>query len=106
LPVASAVRDLEMAPLIAVDEHGVRLNGVLEAEAAELTQEDWKISRLHDDLVTLKNNHKLLHPSEEFSGVVVVRADREIDFVLLKRVLHSCQVAGYPQAQLLVQRKL
>jgi biopolymer transport protein ExbD len=97
-----------MAPVIAVDEHGVQLNGSPEADADELSQEntvDWKLAKLHDDLVTLKNNHKLLHPSEGWSGTVLVRADRELDFRLLKKILYSCQVAGYPQVQLLVQKK-
>jgi hypothetical protein len=105
LPVASVTRDLESAPLVAVDEHGVQLNGVPVAALAQLDGDDWKIPDLHDQLVTLKNNFKLLHPSEKFSGTVIVLADREISFRILKRILYSCRVADYPNVDFIVQQK-
>src|SRR5581483_6902633 len=67
LPEAQNFKELEQAPIIAVSHDSVTLNGIMEADATELNQEqtaDWKIPKLHDDLVTLKNNYKLLHPSD------------------------------------------
>jgi hypothetical protein len=91
------------APIIAVDDGGVFLNG---APVGTLDgRADWKISELHDDLVTLKHNFKLLHPSEGFDGTVIVYADRELDFKSLKRVILSCNVAGYPNVQLIVEER-
>jgi biopolymer transport protein ExbD len=108
LPEAQNFKDLEQAPIIAVAADSVTLNGAMEADAAELNQEnttDWKIAKLHDDLVTLKNNYKLLHPSENFAGTVVVQADRNVDFKVVKKVMYSCAVAGYGNVNFAVQQK-
>ena len=106
LPEAQNFKDLEQAPIIAVAQDSVTLNGAMEADAAELNQEnttDWKIAKLHDDLVTLKNNYKLLHPSENFAGTVIVQADRNVDFKVVKKVMYSCAVAGYGNVNFAVQ---
>jgi biopolymer transport protein ExbD len=108
LPEAQNFKDLEQAPIIAVAADSVTLNGAMEADASELNQEnttDWKIAKLHDDLVTLKNNYKLLHPSENFAGTVIVQADRNVDFKVVKKVMYSCAVAGYGNVNFAVQQK-
>jgi biopolymer transport protein ExbD len=108
LPEAQNFKDLEQAPIIAVAKDSVTLNGAMEADANELNQEntsDWKIAKLHDDLVTLKNNFKLLHPSENFAGTVIVQADRNVDFKVIKKVMFSCAVAGYGNVNFAVQQK-
>src|SRR3954469_14946292 len=98
LPEALNFKDLEQAPIIAVSKESVTLDGRMVADAAVLNQEntsDWKINDLHDQLVTLKNNYKLLHPSEDFKGLVIVQADKGVDFKVIKKVMYSCGVAGY-----------
>src|SRR5215831_15750447 len=68
LPEATNFKDLERAPVVAVSKDSVTLDGRNVANAEQLNAEnnaDWKITDLHDQLVTLKNNYKLLHPSEE-----------------------------------------
>jgi biopolymer transport protein ExbD len=101
LPEASVVNDLEPAPVIALDGHGVFLNGMPVGEAAGA---DWKIPELHDYLVTLKNNYKLLHPNEPWHGVALLAADRDTPFETVRRVLYTLEVAGYPRTQLTVER--
>jgi biopolymer transport protein ExbD len=108
LPEAQNYRDLEQAPIIAVSKESVTLDGRPVADAAELNQEntvDWKITKLHDELVTLKNNYKLLHPSDEFKGMVIVQADRMVDFKVVKKVMYSCAIAGYQNVNFAVQQK-
>jgi biopolymer transport protein ExbD len=108
LPEAQNFKDLEQAPIIAVAQDSVTLNGAMEADATELNQEnttDWKIAKLHDDLVTLKNNYKLLHPSETFAGTVIVQADRNVDFKVVKKVMFSCSLAGYSNVNFAIQQK-
>jgi biopolymer transport protein ExbD len=56
---------------------------------------DFKIADLHDKLVTLKNNYKLLHPSEEFNGIAIVQSDKNVEFKMLKKIMYSIAVAGY-----------
>ncbi len=108
LPEAQNFKDLEQAPIIAVSRESVTLDGRLVANAEQLNTEntvDWKITDLHDQLVTLKNNFKLLHPSEPFAGTVIVQADKNVDFKIVKKVMYSCAVAGYANVNFAVQQK-
>lgn len=109
LPEAMNYKDLEQAPIIAISKDSVTLNGEPKADAAELNKEtglDWKIPQLHDDLVVLKNNFKLLHPDpSEWKGLVIVQADRAIDFKVIKKVMYTCAVAGYNNVNFAVTQK-
>ena len=108
LPEAQNFRDLEQAPIIAVSKDSVTLDGRMVADATVLNQDntaDWKIVELHDTLVTLKNNYKLLHPSDEWKGMVIVQADKGVDFKVIKKVMYSCSMAGYQNVNFAVQQK-
>ena len=102
-------KDLEQAPIIAVSRDSVTLNGDPKADSQELSREntvDWKIPQLHDDLVVLKNNFKLLHPNpEDWKGLVIVQADKNIDFKVIKKVMYTCAVAGYNNVNFAVQSR-
>lgn len=108
LPEALNYRDLEQAPIIAISRDAVTLNGEPKADAAELAKEstiDWKIPQLHDDLVVLKNNFKLLHPNaEDWKGLVIVQADKMVDFKVIKKVMYTCAVAGYANVNFAVNQ--
>jgi biopolymer transport protein ExbD len=108
LPEAMNFKDLEQAPIVAVSRESVTLDGRQVADSAELNKEntaDWKINDLYDQLVTLKNNYKLLHPSDEFKGLVIVQADKNVDFKVIKKVMYSCGTAGYQNVNFAVQQK-
>lgn len=109
LPEATNFRDLEQAPIISVSRDSVTLNGDPKADSADLIKEggtDWKIPQLHDDLVVLKNNFRLLHPNpEDFKGIVIVQADKNIDFKVIKKVMYTCAVAGYNNVNFAVQSR-
>jgi biopolymer transport protein ExbD len=108
LPEAQNFRDLEQAPIIAVSKDSVTLNGRMVADASVLNTDntaDWKIVELHDEMVTLKNNYKLLHPSDEWKGMVIVQADKGVDFKVIKKVMYSCAMAGYQNVNFAVQQK-
>jgi biopolymer transport protein ExbD len=109
LPEAQNFKDLEQAPIIAVSKESVTLDGRMVANAEQLNAEntaDWKITDLHDQLVTLKNNYKLLHPSEgDKFNTVIVQADKNVDFKVIKKVMYSCAVAGYVNVNFAVQQK-
>jgi hypothetical protein len=102
LPVASQVRELEQAPVIAVSDEQITING---SPVGTPGGDDWKVPDLHDYLVTLKNNFKLLHPGEHFHGTVLIAAEENIGFATLKQILVSCELAGYPDAHLLVRKR-
>jgi biopolymer transport protein ExbD len=66
---------------------------------------DFKIADLHDKLVTLKNNYKLLHPSEDFNGIAIIQADKNVQFKMLKKVMYTAAVAGYQNVNFAVTPK-
>ena len=42
---------------------------------------------------------------ENFNGTVIVQADKNIDFKVIKKVMYSCAVAGYKNVNFAVQQK-
>ena len=109
LPDATNWTDLERAPVIGVSKDVVTLDGAQVASAEELLKDsttgDFKISELHDKLVTLKNNYKLLHPGEDFNGIAIIQSDKNVEFKALKKVMYSVAVAGYQNVSFAVQPK-
>jgi biopolymer transport protein ExbD len=109
LPEAQNWTDLERAPVIALSRDVVTLDGVQVATGDDVAKDpttgDMKITELHDRLVTLKNNYKLLHPNEEFNGIAIIQADKNIEFKALKRVMYSASVAGYNNVNFAVQSR-
>ena len=109
LPDAQNWTDLERAPVIGVSKDVVTLDGSQVATADDLLKDsstgDFKIAELHDKLVTLKNNYKLLHPGEDFNGIAIVQSDKNVEFKALKKVMYSIAVAGYQNVNFAVQPK-
>jgi len=91
LPDAQNWTELERAPVIGVSKDVVTLDGSQVATADDLMKDsatgDFKIAELHDKLVTLKNNYKLLHPSEEFNGIAIIQSDKNVEFKMLKKIM-------------------
>ncbi len=109
LPDAQNWTDLERAPVIALSQEVVTLDGNQIATMDQLMQDntsgDFKIPELFDMLVTFKNNYKLLHPTEPFGGVAIVQSDRNVEFKALRKVMFTAQVAGYNNVNFAVAPK-
>jgi biopolymer transport protein ExbD len=109
LPDAQNWSDLERAPVIGVTKDVVTLDGHQVATAEELMKDsatgDAKIPELSDQLVTAKNNYKLLHPTEEFKGVCIIQADKAVEFKMLRKVMFSAATAGYQNVNFAVTPK-
>jgi biopolymer transport protein ExbD len=67
---------------------------------------DFKIAELHDKLVTLKNNYKLLHPGEDFNGIAIIQSDKGVEFKVIKKIMYSASVAGYQNVNFAVIPKI
>ncbi len=110
LPDAQNWAELERAPVVAISKDVVTLNGSQVATMDELGKEsatgDFKITELHDQLVTLKNNWKLLRPNEDFNGIAIIQADKKVEFKALRKVMFSAQVAGYNNVNFAVTPKV
>ena len=109
LPNAQNWAELERAPVIGVSKDVVTLDGSQVATADDLMKDsntgDFKITELHDKLVTLKNNYKLLHPGEEFNGIAIIQSDKNVEFKMLKKIMYSCAVAGYQNVNFAITPK-
>lgn len=107
LPEAKAVLDLQLAPVVAISRDSVTLNGDPKAATSALaTQADRPIPipLLYEDLLVLKHNYKLLHPSaQEWPGRVLIQAEKDLDYGVIRKVMVSCAAAGYNRAQLAVK---
>jgi len=110
LPEAQNWTDLERAPVIGLTKEVVTLNGAQVASGDDLAKDsatgDAKIPELHDQLVTLKNNYKLLHPTEDFNGIAIIQADKGVEFKALKKVMYSAATAGYNNVNFAVKLKV
>ena len=109
LPDAMNWSELERSPVIGVTKDVVTLDGKQVATGEDLMKDsatgDMKITELHDDLVTAKNNYKLLHPSEEFKGVCIIQSDKNVEFKMLRKVMFSASAAGYQNVSFAVRPK-
>ena len=109
MPDAQNWTALERAPVIGLSKDVVTLDGAQVAAMDELSKDsatgDAKITELHDQLVTLKNNYKLLHPTEQFNGIAIVQADKGVEFKALKKVMYSAATAGYNNVNFAVKTR-
>ena len=58
-----------------------------------------------EKLVVLKNNYKLLHPTDPFPGIAIIQADKGVEFKALKKVMYSAATAGYNNVNFAVKAK-
>jgi biopolymer transport protein ExbD len=109
MPEAQNWTALERAPVIGMSKDVVTLDGAQVASAEELTKDsatgDAKINELYEKLVILKNNYKLLHPSDPFPGICIIQADKGVEFKSLKKVMYSAATAGYNNVNFAVRSR-
>jgi biopolymer transport protein ExbD len=97
MPSASNAVDLELAPIVAIDARVVTLDGRRMADTPTLASAAGleRIEQLVNDLETMHRNWSILHPRDPFPGTVIIQADRDIDFRVVKKVMFSAAQAGY-----------
>jgi len=97
MPQAKNTEQIEVSPIIAVDERVITLDGTRVADTqtqGQAAQVD-RIEPLIQGLEAEKRKWETIHPSEPFAGQVIVQADRNIDFRVVKKVMFSAAAAGY-----------
>ena len=97
MPDAKNTQQIEISPVIAVDERVITLDGTRVADTqtqGQSAQVD-RIEPLISGLEAEKRKWETIHPSEPFAGQVIVQADRNIDFRVVKKVMFSAAAAGY-----------
>jgi biopolymer transport protein ExbD len=97
LPDGVNTAPLAEAPVIAIDSNSISLDGrhVWNTDGLEAESEISRIENLVRGLETTSQNWTVLHPGEDHPGRVIVQADANTDFRVLKKVLFSAAQAGY-----------
>lgn len=96
LPKAVSTNDLERAAVVAVSAQTIAVEGQKVGDSAEiLKDEDPRIQDLVDKLVEQKRVVTQMMGPDKFKGQIIIQADGEIDFKLVKKVMYSATEAGY-----------
>ena len=106
MPNASHANPLEVAPIISIDNRMVALDKTRVADYNTLAQSAQvdRIEQLIQNLEMMKRNWSLLHTAEEFPGVVIIQADKAVDFRVIKKVMFSASQAGYAKVSFAVNK--
>jgi biopolymer transport protein ExbD len=106
MPDAYNTSSLEIAPVIAINPVVMTLDGRRMADTQTLAQkaEIERIEPMIQDLETLKRNWSILHPNDPFPGEVIIQADVNIDYRVIKKAMFSAAQAGYANISFAVNR--
>jgi biopolymer transport protein ExbD len=107
MPDAANATRLEIAPIIAIDSIVVTLDGRRIADTQSLAS-DAKMTRIEplvENLQTLQRNWSMLHPQEPFPGMVVLQADKKIDYRVIKKIMFSASQAGFANVSFAVNKR-
>jgi biopolymer transport protein ExbD len=99
LPEAANGKDIDRAPVVQVSNDTIMLEGEQIALVADLSRDEyWNIPTLEEKLRDLKKRYEVIHqadPSGGFKGDINIQANKEVQFRTIKRVMYSCNQAGY-----------
>ena len=107
MPDAQNTEQIEISPIVAVDERVITLDGTRVADTqtqGQSAQVD-RIEPLIQGLEAEERKWETIHPSEPFAGQVIVQADRNIDFRVVKKVMFSAASAGYGNVSFAVNQR-
>ncbi|HSN83134.1 MAG TPA: biopolymer transporter ExbD [Polyangiales bacterium] len=107
MPDAKNTQQIEISPVVAIDERVITLDGTRVADTqtqGQSAQVD-RIEPLIQGLESEKRKWETIHPSEPFAGQVIVQADRNIDFRVVKKVMFSAAAAGYGNVSFAVNQR-
>ena len=99
LPEAINGLEIDRAPVVQISNDSVMLEGEQIALVADLARDEyWNIPALEEKLRDLKKRYEALHqadPSGGFKGDINIQAHNTVEFRTIKRVMYSCNQAGY-----------
>lgn len=99
LPEANNGREIDRAPVVQISNESVMLEGEQIALVADLGRDEyWNIPMLEEKLRDLKKRYEMIHqgdPASAFKGDINIQGDKAVQFKTVKRVMYSCNQAGY-----------
>ena len=106
MPSAANTEALDPMPIIAIDDRVVTLDGNRVADTQTLAQ-DARVDRIEamiQQLEQMKRNWSVLHPNDPFPAAIIMQADVDVDFRVVKKVMFSAAQAGYANVNFAVNR--
>ena len=101
LPTASHGSELERAPVVAITDNFIGLEGQKVVDVDQIAHDEiLNIQQLEDNLRDLKKREEFVHQLDkdhQFAGKINIQADKKTHFKIIKRVMYSCAMAGYNQ---------
>lgn len=106
MPSAANTQAIESAPIVAIDDRVVTLDGTRVADTQTLAQNAQMdpINSLIQTLEQQKRNWSILHPSQPFPAAIILQADVGVDFRVIKKVMFSAAQAGYSNISFAVNK--
>ncbi len=96
LPKASVTDELERAPIIQISANTVAIEGVKVGDSEDILKDpDLRIPELTDKMQEMRKIDEMMHPGQPFKGQVIINADQNIDFKLVRKVMFAAADAGY-----------
>lgn len=99
LPDAANAQEILRSPVVQVSIDSIMLEGELIARTDDLARDEyWNIPQLEEKLRDLKKRYEFIHQGDsagQFKGDINIQAHKEVLFKAVKRVMYSCNQAGY-----------
>ncbi len=99
LPQAANTQEILRAPVVQVSMDAIMLEGELVARVEDLSRDEyWNIPQLEEKLRDLKKRYEFMHQGDTqggFKGDINIQAHKDVQFKAIKRVMYSCNQAGY-----------
>jgi biopolymer transport protein ExbD len=96
LPSATVTDEIERAPIIQISANTVAIEGVKVGDSEEILKDpDLRIPELTDKMQEMRKIDEMMHPGQPFKGQVIINADKNIDFKLIRKVMFAAADAGY-----------
>jgi biopolymer transport protein ExbD len=108
LPMAANTQEILRAPVVQVSQEAIMLEGELVARVDDLARDEyWNIPQLEEKLRDLKKRYEFIHQGDtsgQFKGDINIQAHKDVQFKAIKRVMYSCNQAGYFNINFAVQQ--
>lgn len=108
LPVSTAQKPPEVASIIAITENLVLLDGKPVVDAKNLMiGEQLIIPELYSELKKIRSlNEKVgeISSSIAFTGKISIQADRELPYIVIKKIMFTCGQVGFNDMLLAVNK--
>ncbi len=100
LPMITSTMKLERAPVIAISEASISIDGSKVMDTSDLLDTDTLNvpalqERLQERRQNIEQTNAIFGQGEQFHGVIDIQADQKIKFQILKKVMFSCSSTGF-----------